>query len=361
MNALQIAFIAILVAAIWFTHSSLAADVYEKKGYNKTLGALMGLIPVYGLIDAFKKPGRRNVQKGTIKRLYRPGAIIAKLLLFVELCALSLIVVIPVVYMVGASFANTNELPTTFWPDQLTGKHYVELFTEYKFTSWYVNTLWVAILNMIIGVLCITGAGYVFSRFKFKGKKFGLITILVLQVFPSFMGMIAMYTLFDTFNLLGRPVALTILYVGGSIPGNLWLVKGYLSQIPRDLDESAMLDGANKLQIFTRIILPLSVPILSFVAVNQFMAPWMDYMLPSLLLKQPAPGAVAGPGETLNDVIERQYTLAVGLFEMISGTDKNSFTTFAAGALIVALPITVLYMVFQKFLIEGLTAGATKG
>jgi len=180
-----------------------------------------------------------------------------------------------------------------------------------------------------------------------------LITILVLQVFPSFMGMIAMFALFQTFGLLGRPTALTILYVGGAIPFNVWLIKGYLQQIPRDLDESAMLDGANKMQIFFKIILPLSVPILSFVAISQFMAPWMDYILPKFLLDV----NLTGDG----DAIKKQWTLAVGLFEMISGADKQSYTTFAAGALIVALPITVMYMIFQRFLIQGITAGATKG
>ncbi|HNZ50942.1 MAG TPA: ABC transporter permease subunit, partial [Bacilli bacterium] len=201
------------------------------------------------------------------------------------------------------------------------------------------------------GVLFITGAAYVFARFKFKGKKVGLITILVLQAFPSFMGLIAMFTLFDTFGLLNKPWALTILYVGGAIPFNLWLIKGYLQQIPKDLDESAMLDGANKWQIFSKIILPLSLPILSFVAVSQFIVPWMDYMLPNYLLNSP----------DYSGDIQEVWTLAIGLFSMISGQDKANYTTFAAGALIVALPITLLYMAFQRFLIQGITAGATKG
>jgi arabinogalactan oligomer/maltooligosaccharide transport system permease protein len=205
---------------------------------------------------------------------------------------------------------------------------------------------------MVLGVIFITGAGYVFARFKFKGKKAGLMGILVLQVFPSFMGIIAMFVLFQTFGLLGKPTYLTILYVGGSIPGNIWLIKGYLSQIPKDLDESAMLDGASKWQIFFKIILPLAVPILSFVAVGQFMAPWMDYILPRLLLDV-----------QINPEIEvsKQWTLAVGLFSLISNPRSSSYTTFAAGALIVAVPITVLYMIFQRYLIEGITAGATKG
>ena len=145
-----------------------------------------------------------------------------------------------------------------------------------------------------------------------KVKKAGLLTILVLQAFPSFMGLIAMYVLFWKFGLLGQPLYLTILYIGGAIPGNLWLIKGFLSQIPRDLDESAMIDGASKLKIFIHIILPLSVPILTFVAVSMFMAPWMDYMLPGYLLNVPA------PGNSL-DKVQEQWTLAVGIFSFING------------------------------------------
>jgi arabinogalactan oligomer/maltooligosaccharide transport system permease protein len=207
---------------------------------------------------------------------------------------------------------------------------------------------------MALGVIFVTGAGYVFARFKFKGKKAGLMTILVLQVFPSFMGLIAMFTLFQVFGLLGKPLWLTILYVGGSVPGNIWLIKGYLSQIPKDLDESAMLDGASKTQIFFRIILPLSVPILSFVAVGLFMAPWMDYMLPKYLLDVQLAG-------TDSNTVQQQWTIAVGLFSLISDPNTTSYTMFAAGALIVAVPITVLYMIFQRYLIEGIAAGATKG
>ncbi len=232
--------------------------------------------------------------------------------------------------------------------------------SETMFVHWYKNTFYLALLNMVFGVLFITGAAYIFARFKFKGKKVGLISILVLQVFPSFMGMVALFTLYQTFNLVGRPLALTFIYVGGSVPFNLWLIKGYLQQIPRDLDESAMLDGANKAQIFFKIILPLSVPILSFVAVSQFMAPWMDYILPSFLLNIVPRNANIPAGMNLAEYTKMQWTLAVGLFEFISGTNSE-YTTFAAGAIIVALPITVVYMLFQRFLIQGITAGATKG
>ncbi len=342
-----------LFLVLLFTHSALTADVYAQKGYPKTRGALMGLVPVYGLLHAMRLPNRKQVLAGAYRYIFSFREIGMKLLTFLQLCLAVFFVLFPIVYLFSASFTNTSELPTTLFPPaQLASfQNYIDLF-EGDFLYWYKNTLIIAVLNMVLGVIFITGAGYVFARFKFKGKKAGLMGILVLQVFPSFMGLIAMFTLFQTFNLLGQPTWLTVLYVGGSIPGNIWLIKGYLSQIPKDLDESAMLDGASKWQIFFKIILPLAVPILSFVAVGQFMAPWMDYMLPRLLLDIQINPEVP---------VSRQWTLAVGLFSMISNPRSSSYTTFAAGALIVAVPITVLYMVFQRYLIEGITAGATKG
>lgn len=340
-----------------FTHSSICADIYERKGHNKTAGAFIGLIPVYGLYVALKLSSKKQIFKGSLRVAFGFKEIMMKILTFTQLTVAAGVVIFPVLYLVGASFTNTSELPTLLLPtaNLFTWENYRNLFVDTNFPTWYKNTFIIAILNMVLGVIFITGAGYVFARFKFKGKKAGLMTILILQVFPSFMGLIAMFTLFQVFGLLGKPTWLTILYVGGSIPGNIWLIKGYLSQIPKDLDESAMLDGASKAQIFFKIILPLSVPILSFVAVGQFMAPWMDYMLPKYLLD------VQLAGETGTDIVSKQWTLAVGLFSLISNPRSSSYTTFAAGALIVALPITILYMLFQRYLIEGIMAGATKG
>lgn len=346
--------IVLMVIVLWFTHSAICADIYERKGYPKTRGAFMGLVPIYGLYHAFHIKSKKQLFKGSLRSAIGIKEILMKLLTFLQLTVAAGLVLFPVMYLISASFTNTSDLPTLLFPTKslFTIQNYKTLFTDTKFPVWYTNTLIIAVLNMILGVIFITGAGYVFARFKFKGKKAGLMTILVLQVFPSFMGLIAMFTLFSVFGLLGKPTWLTVLYVGGSIPGNIWLIKGYLSQIPKDLDESAMLDGASKTQIFFKIILPLSVPILSFVAVGQFMAPWMDYMLPKYLLDVQLQAGTE---------VSNQWTLAVGLFSLIQNPRSSSYTTFAAGALIVAFPITLLYMFFQRYLIEGIMAGATKG
>lgn len=389
-------FLIILVIATIFVLQSLTVDVAERKGYNKLKATLIGLIPIVGLIYYLRLPVIKiGTKKPSLRPVFRFKNILRKYLVYAELTIVAIIVLIPIVYAVGASFSDIAALPTTIWPKKMSFDNYTNLIwgedvfekgefwanvksivwghnnnytgsdteplkytfgnlfqLKYRsdFITWFFNTFGIALINMIGGVLFITGAAYVFARFKFKGKRLGLVTIMVLQVFPSFMGLVAMYTLFETFGLLGKPIALSILYIGGAVPYNMWVIKGYLMNIPKDLDESAMIDGANKFQIFSRIILPLSIPIISFVAVSLFMSPWMDYMLPGYLLK---PQIGTKPAH-------RQWTIAIGLFDFIAGTNSE-YTKFAAGAVIVALPITVLYVVFQKYLVEGITAGSTKG
>jgi arabinogalactan oligomer/maltooligosaccharide transport system permease protein len=345
-----------ILIVVFFVSQALTADYASKKGYEGIVASLISLIPIGGWLYFYKQPKRRNVSKSGIKSVYKPSEIFAKLVIYAQIVFTAIIVIVPIVYIFGMAFSNMKtDIPNQIWPTNPNWESFNYLFNETKFKTWWLNTVSIALINMLVGTVLITGASYVFARFNFKGKKAGLMTILVLQSFPSFMGLIAMYVLFDRFGLLGQPLALTILYIGGGIPGNIWLIKGFMDQIPKDLDESAMIDGANKLQIFFRIIMPLAVPILTFVAVNMFMAPWMDYMLPGYLLNIPRAGA------PIDYDITEQWTLAVGLFKLINDPNTLNYSAFAAGALIVGIPITLLYMFFQKYLIEGIMAGATKG
>lgn len=344
------------VIIIILLHQGLVVDYASKKGYEGKVVGLMGLVPIYGFIHYKVLPKRRNASLKAIQEIFKPGFLIQKILVYAQITLVAVIVIVPVVYIFGMAFSNIRTaIPNTIWPETPSWEAFRFLFEETNFTRWYWNTLSIALINMFVGTILITGAAYVFARFSFKGKKAGLLTILVLQAFPSFMGLIAMYVLFWKFGLLGQPRALSILYIGGSIPGNLWLIKGFLSQIPKDLDESAMIDGASKIQIFFKIILPLAVPILTFVAVSMFMGPWMDYLLPGYLLRfKPA-------GAPQDYDITNQWTLAVGLFKFINDINYRNYSAFAAGALMVGIPITILYMLFQRYLIEGIMAGATKG
>ena len=261
-----------------------------------------------------------------------------------ELILVSLLVVIPVVWIVMSSFNPGKSLSTaSFIPKELTLMNYRSLFTETEFARWFLNSLEIAVLNAGISVVLILLTAWVLSRFRFRGKKTGLITLLVLSMFPSFLSMTAIYTLFIVFGLLNKPLALVIIYAAGAIPYNVWLVKGYIDGISGSIDEAAYIDGSSKMNTFIRIIVPMSKPIIVYCIVSQFMMPWMDYILPNLLLTG-----------------EKNKTVAVGLYSMISMDQNANFTAFAAGAVIIAVPITIMYLLFQKFLVEGISAGASK-
>ena len=257
---------------------------------------------------------------------------------------MALLVLTPIVWIIGASFNPMSSLlSATAFPENPTVLHYVKLIKETKFVYWYANTLKIALINMAISVVLTSMTSYVFSRFRFKGKRAGLLSILILQMFPSFMGMMATYNILWQLNLLDTHFGLILTYAAGQVPYNTWLAKGYLANIPRSLDEAAKLDGASNLRIFTQIVLPLMKPILIFVALSQFITPWMDFIFPRMILSSP-----------------EKKTLAIGLYDMINANTNNNFTTFAAGAILVAVPITILYVCLQKYLIQGVTAGANK-
>ena len=281
----------------------------------------------------------KGVKQNKIKNVVITG------LLYSQLIFVSFLVLFPILWIIGSSFNPGSTLAgASMFPKNPTIEHYVNLLFHTNYLRWYWNTFTIAIIHMGLSILLSTTMGYIFGRFNFKGKKSALLGILILQMFPSMMAMTALYVLFLTFNLLDNHWALILIYATGQIPTNTWLVKGYLNAIPRELDESAMLDGATKLQIFTKIIFPLIKPMIAFIAVTTFMTPWMDFIFPRLLISS-----------------NENFTLSIGLFNMINGPQQNHFTMFAAGAVLVALPITIIYVLLQKSLIEGLTAGATKG
>lgn len=262
-----------------------------------------------------------------------------------ELIIVCLIVIIPVVWIVMSSFNEGKGLmSSTLLPKHMTMENYRNLFTDTDYLVWFKNSLSIALLNAFVSVILIMITAWVVSRFNFKGRKTGLMTMMILSMFPSFLSMTAIYTLFITFGLNKSVLSLVLVYSAGAIPYNVWLVKGYLDGIPTSLDEAAYIDGSSKLNTFLKIIIPMSKPIIVYCAVSQFMMPWMDYILPNLLFT----------GESTR-------TIAVGLYTMIAGNENDNFTLFAAGAVLIAVPITILYLLFQKYLVEGIAAGANKG
>lgn len=264
---------------------------------------------------------------------------------YMLLVFMSLIVLAPVVWIVGSSLnPGTSLFSSSIFPKEPTLRHYRDLFTETDYKIWYLNTLKIATVNMILSVILTTLTAYVFSRFRFKGRRITIITMLILQMFPSFMSMTAIYVLLYRLNLLNTHLGLILVYAAGQIPYNTWLCKGYFEGIPKSLDEAAKIDGASNMTIFRKIIIPLAKPIITFVAITNFISPWFDFVFPQLILRSSS-----------------KKTLALGLFEWIQKNQNTYFTRFAAGSILVAVPVTVLFLYLQKYIVQGLSAGANKG
>lgn len=253
----------------------------------------------------------------------------------------------PLLWTLGLSFnEGTSLYSSSIIPENFSLEHYIWLFTDpdSMYLTWYKNTLIVAATVSVVATFIVALTAYSFSRYRFKGRKYGIYAFLILQMFPVLMGMVALYILLNIIGLLDSLAGLMLIYIGGAIPMNAFLVKGYFDTIPKELDESARMDGAGHFRIFFTILLPLAKPILAIVALFNFMMPFMDFLLPSIILRS-----------------EENYTLALGLFNFVNDQFSNNFTRFAAGSVLIALPIATIYLFLQKWLISGLTAGATKG
>ncbi len=266
-------------------------------------------------------------------------------LIYALLIFITFLVIAPTAWIVISSFNPSSSMfSSEFIPKDPTLKHYVKLLNETEYPRWFMNTLKVATMNMVLSVIITIITALAFSRFKFKGKKVSMMVILLLQMFPSILALTAIYVLLTKLGMINTFSGLVIVYVAGQIPFNTWLVKGYLDGIPKSLDEAARIDGASNIMIMTKIVLPLAKPILVFVAFQNFITPWFDFVFPNMILRSPS-----------------KWTLAMGLFRWVSTRQQNNFTMFAAGAVLIAIPITILWAIFQKHIIEGLSAGATKG
>ncbi|WP_404408664.1 sugar ABC transporter permease [Jeotgalibacillus malaysiensis] len=268
-------------------------------------------------------------------------------LIYLFLAFMAVVIGYPLLWTVGMSLnPGTSLYSAQLIPDNWSLVHYKWLFTDPSsdYLLWYKNSVIVAIANAFFSVVLTSFVAYAFSRYKFTGRKYGLYAFLLLQMFPVIMGMVAIYVMLNMVGLLDSLVGLTLIYIGGQIPFNAWLVKGYFDTIPKELDEAARIDGAGHLGVFFKIMLPLAKPILGVVALFNFMAPFVDFLLPRIILRNPD-----------------NFTLALGLFNFISNQFDNNFTRFAAGSILIAVPIALVYLLSQRYLISGLTAGGTKG
>ncbi|MGN8648161.1 sugar ABC transporter permease [Gracilibacillus sp. HCP3S3_G5_1] len=264
-----------------------------------------------------------------------------------SLIIMFVIILYPLLWTFGLSLNPGSSLfGASMIPENWSFKHYTWLFTDpdSDYLIWYKNTLIVAFSTSIGATVFVTFVAYAFSRYRFVGRKYGLYAFLLLQMFPVLMAMVAIYILLNLVGLLDSLLGLIIIYIGGAIPMNAFLVKGYFDTIPRELDESARMDGAGHFRVLFTIMLPLAKPILAVVALFNFMAPFMDFILPRIILRSP-----------------ENYTLALGLYNFVNAQFANNFTRFAAGSILIAVPIAIVFLMLQRYLIGGLTSGATKG
>ena len=269
-------------------------------------------------------------------------------LAYILLIAVCVIIIYPLLWTIGASFNPGNSLvSTSIIPKNPTNEHYVKLFAgegNLFYKQWYLNSLKIGVFTMLLSLISVSFTAYAFSRFRFKGRKNGLTLFMLLQMIPQFSALTAIFVLGQMLGLINSHWLLILIYVGGQIPMNSYLLKGYMDTIPMDLDESARIDGASRTRIFWQIIIPLSRPMLAVVAMNGFTGPLGDFALSSVILRNP-----------------ESYTLPIGLYKLVSDKMGASYTTFAAGAILISIPIVIVFLSLQKHFVSSLTAGGTKG
>ncbi|MEU7849763.1 sugar ABC transporter permease [Micromonospora parva] len=259
----------------------------------------------------------------------------------------------PIVFVVSAALNPLGTLSTTeLVPtggvslDNVGG-----LFERTAFGRWFLNSLLIAGVAAFASVFLSALAAYAFSRMRFRGRRVGLLSLLLVQMFPQFLAIVAIYLIFGTITDLwpsigfNTPWGLLLLYLGGALGVNTWLMKGFFDTLPRELDESATMDGASHAQVFFRIMLPLVAPILAVAGLLAFIGTINEFLMANVFL-------------TSSD----SKTLAVGMYGLLEGNERNNnFGIFAAGTLLTAIPTVLVFQFLQRYIVSGLTSGAVKG
>jgi arabinogalactan oligomer / maltooligosaccharide transport system permease protein len=264
-----------------------------------------------------------------------------------------LFAIFPIAYVASGAFSAVPSLSAAkLIPDDLTLKNFSTLFNEpaTNYARWYANTMIIAAVTAIFTVLLGSLAAYAFSRFRFKGRRMGLMSLLLIQMFPQLLLFTAIYLIVlqtgKVFGFIGLNTltALILVYLAGSMGVNTWLLKGFFDTIPAELDESARVDGATPAQVFWGVVLPLAAPVLAVIGLFSFIGVINEFVIASVLLQD-------------ND----KFTLALGLRSFIDQQYSEHWGPFAAGVLLTAPPVVLLFLFLQRFIVSGLTGGAVKG
>lgn len=267
------------------------------------------------------------------------------ILTYLYLIALSIIIIYPLLITVMSAFKSGNVVAFKLdGSTNFTFDNFLGLFNETLYGTWYLNTLIIATVTMIVQTSIVVLAGYAYSRYNFMARKQSLVFFLIIQMVPTMAALTAFFVMALMLNALNKSWFLIFLYIGGGIPMNAWLMKGYFDTVPISLDESAKLDGAGHFRRFWQIVLPLVRPMIAIQALWAFMGPFGDYILSKFLLRE-----------------KEFYTVAVGLQTFISDPKNLKISYFAAGAILIALPISILFFFLQKNFVSGLTSGGDKG
>lgn len=259
--------------------------------------------------------------------------------------------IFPVMFVVSAALNPLGTLSSAqLWPTGASLSNAQDLFQNTPFTTWYANSLFFALTNAAVTVLLSALAAYAFSRMRFKGRRVGLIGLLIIQMFPQFLAIVAIYLMFSNIGELYPVIGfdtrwgLLLVYLGGALSINTWLMKGFFDTVPKELDESAQIDGATHAQVFFRIMLPLVTPVLAIVALLVFISTINEFLMASVFLRD-----------------TDAKTLGLGLYQLVASQRNANFGMFAVGALMLSLPTLIVFWFLQRYISEGLTAGAVKG
>jgi len=273
---------------------------------------------------------------------------ISNTIIYILLISMTLIWLFPFFGILMESFkVDTRMMDGRLIPKVFGFDNYVRLFKETDFLKWFINTGIMGVATAVFQTFFVLSMSYVLSRLRFKGRKALMNSMLVLGMFPGFLTMILIYKVFVDFGLTMEmaPVGLVIVYCASSAMG-YYVSKGFFDTIPKSLDEAARVDGATRFQVFYKVIMPLSKPIVIYTILMGFMAPWGDFMLASYLVHENSAG----------------MTVAVGMYEWVWRTMVNEYyTVFCAAGVIVAIPVVAVFMSLQKYYVEGVTGGAVKG
>ena len=274
-------------------------------------------------------------------------SLLHKIMIYAFLSVTALITIYPILWVLKIAFGGEQSMLSSdlnLIPDQFSLDNFRTIFTEKPFVQWIVNSLIVSIATTFSGIFLATTAAYAFSRFKFPGQRAGMFSFLVSQMFPGVLLMIPQFILIsNVLHLYGSLLGLVLLYTTTALPFCIWILKGYFDTIPVSLEESARIDGASRGRIFWQIIIPLSMPSIAITGLFSFMTAWNEFILAATFLDS-----------------ESKYTLPIGLKDMV-GEFGTEWGSFAAASIIAAVPVVVLFMMFQKYLVSGLTAGGVKG